>query len=41
MEGQQPAKQPDAPINTSLVSQTKDNVANFYDNILTMPTLPD
>jgi hypothetical protein len=41
MEGQQPAKQPAAPINTSLVTQTKDNVANFYDNILTMPTLPD
>jgi hypothetical protein len=41
MEGQQPAKQPDAPINTSLVTQTKDNVANFYDNNLTMPTLPD
>jgi hypothetical protein len=41
MEGQQPQPQPTAPIVTSPVAQTEDNVAQFYDDTLTMPNLPD
>jgi len=41
MEGQQPAAQPDAPIDTSPIMQTNETNAKFYEYILMMPTLPD
>jgi hypothetical protein len=41
MKGQQPEQQLAAPIDTSPIAQTNDNIAQIYDNILTMPTLPD
>jgi hypothetical protein len=41
MEGQQPDAQPAVPIDTSPIMQTNDTIAQFYDNNLMMPTLPD
>jgi hypothetical protein len=41
IEDQQPATQPPAAIDTSPVMQTNDTVTTFYDNILTMPNLPN
>jgi hypothetical protein len=41
IEGQQPQPQPHAPIATSPVAQTEDNVTQFYDDSPTMPNLPN
>ncbi len=41
MEGQQPQPQPTAPTATSPVEQTYDYATQVYNNILTMPNLPD